>query len=499
MSGKRILLCEFHQESNTFNPINHPLRRFYAGKAPDDPVIYQNRLRFSNAVHGMTDAITEAGGEVIPVCFLSSSSGGRVEDEVLQLMCDKMEAAAASCEFDAICVSLHGATCTVSEDDACGVFLRKLRKLAGNRPIAASFDLHANITGQVAACADIVCGYQSYPHTDYYQTGYRAAALCMKKLQGEPVHMAVVQIPMLVPPAGYTSLQGAFCDLMNDGKARMQAGELLDFTLFPVQPWLDIPEIASTTVAIADSEDAAREQAMDLAQRLYAIREEMQPDLVSVDDIIDIAEANTSGKPVLLVDSSDSPNGGAVGDSPVVAMRLLERGSALRTGIFVRDPAAVEQAFAIGIGGSGEFTVGSAYTPDIPGPLKAVGTVRSLHDGVFTLEGPASRGSRAYLGRSAVVSFGSVDILLCTVGAASGDPQLFRHFGIEPTLYDLIVIKANTSFRVPYKSISDLIYLADTPGAGASNLKQFIWRHLPDALYPFDAQDPVQLRYLVTK
>ena len=81
--------------------------------------------------------------------------------------------------------------------------------------------------------------------------------------------------------------------------------------------------------------------------------------------------------------------------------------------------------------------------------------------------------------------FGNTDILLGNTGAASGDPQLFRHFGIEPTLYDLIVVKANTSFRLPYGKIYDLIYCADTPGAGAANLKQFVWEHIPEGMYPF--------------
>ena len=82
----------------------------------------------------------------------------------------------ATDDFDAICVSLHGATCTVSEEDACGTFLKFLRDLVGSeKVIAASCDLHANVTEKMLAAADIICGYQSYPHVDFYETGYRAA------------------------------------------------------------------------------------------------------------------------------------------------------------------------------------------------------------------------------------------------------------------------------------------------------------------------------------
>ena len=56
---------------------------------------------------------------------------------------------------------------------------------------------------------------------------------------------------------------------------------------------------------------------------------------------------------------------------------------------------------------------------------------------------------------------------------------------MDPRSYDLLVVKANTSFRVPYKPISDLIYVADTPGAGASNLKRCQWEQLDLDVYPF--------------
>ncbi|MBQ8880724.1 MAG: hypothetical protein IJ030_00925, partial [Oscillospiraceae bacterium] len=57
---------------------------------------------------------------------------------------------------------------------------------------------------------------------------------------------------------------------------------------------------------------------------------------------------------------------------------------------------------------------------------------------------------------------------------------------VDPALCDLVVVKANTSFREPYSYISDLVYFGDTPGAGASNLKEMQWDNLPKGLYPFE-------------
>lgn len=494
MEKKRVLLLEFCQETDTFNPIHMGLedfrRRYYA----EGEEAYHNMKRVPGSAGGIIDAIEEAGGEVIPTIFLSCTSGGRVEDSVFQLLTERLwEYIAAAGRIDAVCAALHGATCTESHDDACGVLLEYLRSLVGNIPITASFDLHANITERILRNTDIVCGFQTYPHNDIYETGYRAGRFCMKLLRGEPVRMAALRIPMLVPPAGYATSEEPFQSVMDSGHAMVQSGKLLDFTVFNVQPWLDIPDIASTVVTVAEDAETACANADALAAAFFANRDGYWPDLISIDEVIDRALANTTGKPVILADSADSTNGGAVGDSVAVAMRLLERGCTLRAATIVKDPAAVRQAFAVGVGNRAEFSVGAGYTPGMPGPLKAVGTVRSLHDGIYINEGPARRGVWQNLGLTAVISFGTVDVIVCHALAYSGDPQLFRHFGIEPLLYDLVAVKANTSFKLPYANIAGEICYADTPGAGSSNLKQFPWQKLPKGLYPFDLPEDYQL------
>jgi microcystin degradation protein MlrC len=280
--------------------------------------------------------------------------------------------------------------------------------------------------------------------------------------------------------------------VIDQGKALVEGGTLLDFTVFNVQPWLDIGDIGSTVIAVAEDEESAKKCAEELAEQLFANRDGYWPELLTVDEIIDRAESEHARKPVILVDASDSPNGGAPGDSAIVAMRLLERGSSLKAGMFVKDPEAAKKAFEVGVGNKAYFEVGNKFTPDIPAPLKGEAVVRSLHDGDFLQEGPAGKGLHCNVGLSAVLSFGFVDIMVCEQPGASGDPQILRHFGIEPKVYDLIVVKANTSFRVPYSAFASVMCNADTPGAGTSNLKRLVWRKLPKNFYPFDlAEDYV--------
>ncbi|MBR4864257.1 MAG: M81 family metallopeptidase [Oscillospiraceae bacterium] len=479
---KKILVLEFHQETNTFNPLISPFQRFQPDCVFEGQARYEQTVKAAGAVAGGVAAIEKAGGTVIPTVFMRASSGGRAADEVFDHLCQRLEEYIKREEFDGIYAALHGATCTQTHDDACGELLAFLRARAGSRVIAASFDLHANITQKVLQNADIICGYNTYPHVDHYETGYRAGKLCMEYLAGNRYAMAAAGVAMLIPPSGYTHLNGPFRQLIEAGKAMVDKGDILDFTVFPVQPWLDIPEIKSRVVTIGKDEEKAKRCAESLAQQLFALRDAAQTPLTDVEDIITAAEENTSGKPVILADPADSPNGGCVGDSPVVAMALASRGSHLRSCMFVVDPEGVEQAFALGVGGSGQFRIGAGFTKGMPGPFCGKGTVRSLHDGYFE----PKKNDAKYLGKTAVVQFGTMDILLCCQGAASGSPMIYRSFGMEPSHYDLIVVKANTSFRAPYSTISDLIYVADTPGAGASNLKLMQWERLPKGCYPFD-------------
>jgi len=485
---KRVLVCEFHQESNTFNPI---VARHDYFLNPEKPLYGKDLYARAKDAHtplgGIIKEIEAAGGEPILTFSLWAPSGGRLDDRLVakakELFLRFYEEAAP---IDAVCLSLHGATCSETCNDVCGEFVEYIRSIVGEEtPIASQFDLHANITPRLLRNTDIVCGYQTYPHVDLYETGSRAARLCMEKLAGKPVYLAATHVPMLTPPSGYTSLEEPFKSVIDSGKALIADGTLKDFTVFNVQPWLDIDVIASTAVAIADSPEAAKAKSRELAQKLFDVRDGCWPDLMTIDEVIDRAEARQPGEPVVVLsDAADSPNGGAVGDSVAVALRIRERGSRIYAAMFVKDAEAAARAFEVGVGNTAEFTIGAKITPNAPGPFRAEGTVISLHTGDFYRSGKTR--SVAKMGPAAVVRFGNMDILLCDKPTSTGDPQIFRGFGIEPSVYDLIVVKANTSFRAPYSKFTTHFCMADTPGVGAANLHHFHWEHLPKGMYPFD-------------
>ncbi len=486
-----ILLCEFYHETNSFNPNILSIDGFKAIRFAEGRDFYDKCKNLPCcSSKGFIDAVEEAGGTVIPTISMFGCAGGKVSDEAFNLFLEKLNRYMEDCDFDAVFCSLHGATSTVSHDDACGKIISFIRKKVGEEMvIAACFDLHANITERILKNCDIICGYQTYPHIDFYETGLRAGRLGMLKVNGQPIHKNALLLPVITPPAGYTTLNGPFKSVMDIGKDAVSRGKILDYSVFNVQPWMDVKELASCVVVLSDNDDKAGIIAEEMAGMIFEVKEKLFPNLMSIDEIIDLAEKPETRKPVILGDSADSPNSGSLGDSVAHALRLRERNSNLTMCLFVKDEAAVRLAFETGVGNSTLFSIGSAYSPDMPGPFVGKGLIRSLHDGVFTMEGPASRGTHVSIGKTAVINFANIDIMVCETPIESGDPQILRHFGIEPSFYDIVIVKANTSFLVPYGKLGGTICFADTPGVGASNLKRFNWKNIPKGLYPFDLPD----------
>ena len=61
---------------------------------------------------------------------------------------------------------------TEGYQDAEGEFIDAVRKLVGQVvPIVVTLDLHANITERMAGSADVIIGFDTYPHIDMNKRG----------------------------------------------------------------------------------------------------------------------------------------------------------------------------------------------------------------------------------------------------------------------------------------------------------------------------------------
>jgi microcystin degradation protein MlrC len=472
----RVLLTEFRQESNSFSPVTSDLRYWRAnGWTLTSAELYAKHRSGYTALGGMIDVLEQSADPDVEMVFgpgFYAQSGGPVTPEVVEeYLTQLMSAFDGAGGLDAVLISFHGALQSTVSDDVESDVLRRVRERVGDDClIGVSTDLHGFITRDFIELVDVLCGYQTYPHVDVVETGCRAATHVLALYRGAPLYGAYVAIPMMVSAAAYTTGVGPFGTLVSDAHALVADGTLEDFSIYQIQPWLDVDGPCSSVVVYAKSPERAEASAVELASRLYAMRHDLEADLHSVEEIAARAASPESRKPVILVDSADSSNAGAPGDSAAVLAVLTNAFPTLRAATIIADPAAVDAAFAAGVGATQTFTLGGTVDPRAV-PVTVKGRVRSLHEGGFDVEGQGSAGKHIELGPVAVIRVGEVDVLVCHTISGNGDPQLYRAFGIDQKMYDLVVVKANTSFRAGYEPFAGEIYLADTPGAAASDIQ----------------------------
>ena len=495
---ERVFICGFHQETASFNPIPTTWEKYQrrsggVGQELIDNVRAGGAARESayGAILGaMLDEAEARGYQVVGGMDIGAYSGGAVQRSVVErFLSETLAMLRDAMPVKAVLVGLHGATQSDASNDVCGDILTAIRETVGEDVvIGASCDLHGNVTERMMRAADYISGYQTYPHLDFYSTGSRAAKLVLDKLEGKGAKQAWVTLPQMAPAHGYTTEKGGLKKLMDKGHAMVAAGEIRDFSIFQVQPWLDVDKPGSTILVAADTEEKAIAVAAEFAKEEFALRQELQgPKLWTMEEVVKAAVENTEDKPVVLVDSSDSPGAGSAGDSAEVLRYLLPYRDTLRAAVTVVDASAVAKAYELGVGGKADFVLGATVAPTLSAPVEVKDcVVKSLHNGEFVLEGPASRGTKGNMGPAAVLQAGQLMILVNHAGSNCKDPQFYRSVGIEPTLCRLVDVKACTSFRAAYEPISALICNTITPGAAGVELKTLPYQNIPKPFYPFE-------------
>ncbi|NUQ00894.1 MAG: M81 family metallopeptidase, partial [Armatimonadetes bacterium] len=175
----RVVLAGLFHESNTFNP-NQTTYDDYR----------QTRLyRGQEIVDHLAGTDTEVAGflegsyESVPAYLAWAWPKGSLTAACFErLLGELLEALHAAEPFDGVLLTLHGAMVAEGVADADAVILDRVREVAGSRPVIVTFDLHANLHPRMAAAADALIGYRTYPHVDLAERGREAARLMERTL-----------------------------------------------------------------------------------------------------------------------------------------------------------------------------------------------------------------------------------------------------------------------------------------------------------------------------
>jgi microcystin degradation protein MlrC len=489
----RVVIFEFKQETNSFSPVACGLQMFRDTYLIEDAAEFGKAERFDTELYGMIDELKKVGAEVIFSFAARSVSSGPVERTVVDLAIKRLtRVIAESGKVDGIFMSLHGGTQLTDEDDGIGLILAETRKIAGEDVvIAASSDYHANITEQVVKAADIMCGFQTYPHVDMFETGRRAARLGIDLILGRrKACMAFVKLPMIHQAEACLNTEGPMRELFDHARDLAKEEGIHDFSIYQMQPWMNVAHAGASVLVIADSGEKALACADRIATRYWDIRGDLKYDLYDLDEVLDIA-LKTQGKPVVISDSADSPSAGSPGDSTFVLKRLLERGIDLETYLSLMDPVVPNEAQRVGAGNKAKFRLGGKIDKKRSKSLEVEAYVKAISDGDY-IAIDAYKGKPVHMGLSALLKIGNIHVMVTAKSVANFDTGSYRSFGLHPENARIIMVKSAIQYRAVYSQMTDQMYTVDTPGASSANLFSFDFDKIPRPMYPFEYMDAYQ-------
>ena len=491
----RIVVAQMSHETNTFSPVVTDLARFSHGAST--PLEGDRAIAtFRGTATGLGGFITlceAAGAEIVLPIAAGASPSGPVEDAAFEYICSKIVAAVAG-GCDAIMLDLHGAMVTQTHDDGEGELLRRIRAVAPKVPIAVALDMHANLYPEMVARADVIAGYQTYPHIDMDQTAHRAGSALLKKLAGqvEPT-MVWGNAPMLP----HVMRQGTddFPNAQLQARARdMEREGALAVSLFTGFPHADIEQAGLSVVVVTDGDrrqaEIWRDELLDRAWNdRAAFVYKPEPLIESVAKAKSIGAEPGTG-PVILLDHYDNTASGGTMDTTEVLAEILRQGleDVAVFGIF--DPVAVQQMVAAGVGNQITVSLGGKLAmPSVPRqsrPLTITGRVKLISDGRFPATVAMSRGLTMNMGTTVVLSAGSVDIVVISRHIEPFDPGCFTSVGIDPTTRRYLMLKSRIHYRVGFRKLARAVVECAGVGVCTSDYSELDFKKVRRPIYPLD-------------
>ncbi len=432
------------------------------------------------ALTGGIDTLRAAGAELLPIFAAKGGAGGHVEEGFFQEAKTRIvEGLAAAMPLDGIFFAMHGAMICGVEKDPEGAVLAAIRERLGpDVAIAVSLDLHAHVTPRMTAAAEIIVGYETYPHVDAYRTGACAAGLLARALRGEirPV-TRLRKYNAIVPVLGGATLDDApMAQVAARARALEAEGRALSVSYFPVQPWLDM--------AVTDGDpEGAETVAQDILDAMWDRRRDFELPAMTPDEAVQSAMAR-EGR-VLLIDAPDSIGGGASGDSPALLAAILAHAPEAASALCLVDPAAAARAHELGFGAEAEFAIGAWQNRRWHQPVRVTARVERLCDGVFTYRGGPVSGATRQLGPSAVLRIGGLQLLVASHAVYEHLDEHYAACGVDIAACKLVSFKNLMNYRKLLGPGVGFIALHG-PGGTPLRLQDVDWQHRRRPYWPAD-------------
>ncbi len=500
-SELRIAICRINHEANSFatTEVNLPDFEKAGGIRMGEEVLSAKGR--TNEIPGFLNVIGGAAQniEVVPLLDTSSLAGGNLAAEAVHYFEETLRRKLREAgELDGICFALHGANTSAQISDVDGYLLEVVRQEKGEAvPVAVALDCHAVITQKMVDLASVICGYHTTPHIDIVQTGERTAHILLRMLAGEinPV-MSWESIPMIVTPPDDGMNSGPLKEVFDHAARFREIDGVVDCSLFPSNPWLDIPEQGWTVLAVTnDDKQLGDRLVQEIANHIWELRSSFLPEPMLPPAEAVRAAASAPGHPIIVTDLADNTGAGAPGDTTTLLRALLDQKDTIDGLIpfHLPDAEAVEAIMPTDVGTTVTLAVGGKRDTRFGQPVSVTGEVLCVTDGALEDTGGFGGVPTVDAGKMVCLGIDNVRLVLTERIVFCPEPSLFRKVGIEPLKAKIVGLKKELAFAAHFLGfkptddrVTNTVFKADCPGASCYDLRRFEYTRVPRPLYPLD-------------
>ena len=490
----RFALAGISHETNTFHGTPTEYENFEKSgmllRGKEIEKLYDS----PSTIGGFYNASENFGFDLVPLLFATTGPLGTITSKAFEkLISEIIDLIEAEGPFDAVLLNLHGAAVSEKFDDMDGEITKRVRSQIGpDIPFGINLDMHANVSEKMILNTDVTTVYQTTPHLDADETGYKCAELIYKTLIKEIVPYQHIETPpMTINIVNHNTNQEPMKSILSESRKLYKDDDVLSVSVAEGYSYSDIKKMGmSFTVITNNNKDKAKEYSKKIAKFAWDKRFEMDSLPPSIEQ--GLKEAITiKEKPVVLMDSGDNIGAGSSADSTHILHKAREIGiSGIMQTLY--DPESVEKCIN---------KVGSIVTLKVGGksdslhgdPIEVTGKIKKYFEGEFEDHGRTHGGGKYFdAGDTVVIETEDENTLILTskrIGNTS--IELYYSLGLNPINYPIIIAKGVQSPRPAFEPIASKIIPLDSPGVTASGLHNFDFKKRRKPMFPFEKDEAI--------
>ena len=484
--AKRLAVARFWYQGNAFSPLATGLDSFRRHEWTEGREALDSAVGTDAELAAVADfAASRPDWDVTVLRCASANPAGPIEEPVFAAILDEVVSGLASkgAHWDAVYLSLHGAAITSQREMADLDLVRSVRSAAGDVPLAASFDLQANMNPEMASLLDFASAARTFPVTDRQCTAARVLDRLAAIASGRSrPRGAVVRTRLLHSNLALRTDTGPMAEVVAEARAAT-VSPVLDISALGGFPHADAPQCTASALAYAEDDfEAAHRAALRVAQAIKGRRDEFRVALPGPNQALHEALRAPPGL-VAVTEVSDDPLSGGCADASGLFRPLLDLMPEVPSVFaYFADSASVARCVQTGVGSALNIQLGAKTSRDFGAGVQVKATVIRVTDGRFRNRGPIQFGMPVNFGTTVVLDVSGIKVVVTERCQPAHDPAFFELHGIDLSATRLLCVKAAQHFRVAFEPLCARVVDCNALGPASIDLAGLPFRNVrPDA------------------